>query len=141
MEAAVNAMKQHWQISVSNSGTLYFASGAGDLYCSRLVDGSYAQPVELGPAINTKDGESQPFIAPDESYILFYRVFGQMPSAFVSFKGKKGEWMPAVKFELPWVGAGLMVSPDGKYLFAGGVWKSAKFLDDLRPKFNDSEIR
>ncbi len=137
VDTTVNAMKQHWQISVSNSGTLYFASGAGDLYCSRLVDGRYTQPVNLGPAINSKEGESQPFIAPDESYILFYRVFGQIPSAYVSFKGKNGEWLPAVKFELPWVGAGLMVSPDGKYLFAGGLWKSRKFLDDLKPKSDD----
>jgi hypothetical protein len=136
---AVNAMSLHWQVSVSNAGTLYFGGrrekdgfGAGDIYCSRLVNGQYTEPVNLGPAINTKDGESQVFIAPDESFILFWRAPGQIPSAYVSFKGSDGQWLPAVKFDLPWAGAGLIVSPDGKYLFAGGQWKSMRFLEELR---------
>jgi ankyrin repeat protein len=141
LDAVVNGMRQHWQITVSNSGNLYFGSqrendtqGGGDLYCSRLVDGRYTEPVNLGPAVNTKDHELQPFIAPDESFILFWRSAGQVPSAFVSFKGRNGEWLPAVKFDLPWSPGGIMISPDGKYLFAAGRWKSAKFLEDLRPK-------
>ena len=108
--------------------------GRGDIYCSRLIDGRYGEPVNLGPAINTRDSEAQPFIAPDESFILFWRAPGQVPSAYVSFKGQNGEWLPAVKFELPWAPGGLMISPDGQYLFAAGRWRSAKFLDDLRPK-------
>jgi hypothetical protein len=136
---AVNAMGLHWQVSVSNAGTLYFAGrsekdnyGSTDIYCSRLVNGEYAEPINLGSAVNTKDGESQPFVAPDESFILFYRAAGQIPSAYASFKGPDGRWLPAVTFDLPWMGAGLIVSPDGKYLFAGGQWKSATFIDELR---------
>jgi hypothetical protein len=98
------------------------------------VNGQYTAPVNLGPAINTKDGESQVFVASDESFILFFRAPGQVPSAHVSFKGRDGQWMPAVKFDLPWAGAGLIVSPDGKYLFAGGQWRSARFLEELRPR-------
>ncbi len=145
---AVNANSLHWQVSVSRSGTLYFGGqtvkdhyGRGDIYCSRLVDGRYAEPVNLGPAINTPDSESQPFIAPDESFILFWRAPGQVPSAYVSFKGQNGEWLPAVKFALPWAPGGLMISPDGKYLFSAGRWKSAKFLDDLRPKAQEGAKR
>jgi ankyrin repeat protein len=136
---AVNAMNLHWQVSVSNAGTLYFGGwrekdgfGARDIYCSRLENGQYTEPVNLGPAINTKDGESQVFVAPDESYLLFWRAPGQIPSAYVSFKGSDGQWLPAVKFDLPWAGAGLIASPDGKYLFSGGQWKSARFLEELR---------
>jgi ankyrin repeat protein len=136
---AVNAMSLHWQVAVSNSGTLYFGGrnekdslGQSDIYSSRLVDGEYSTPVNLGPAVNSKDGESQPFIAPDESFILFYRAPGQIPSAFVSFRGRDGKWLQAVTVDLPWAGAGLIVSPDGKYLFAGGRWKSTGFLDELR---------
>ena len=136
---AVNAMSLHWQVAVSNSGTLYFGGrnekdslGQSDIYSSRLVDGEYSTPVNLGPAVNSKDGESQPFIAPDESFILFYRAPGQIPSAFVSFRGRDGKWLQAVKTDLPWAGAGIMVSPDGKYLFAGGRWRSTGFLDELR---------
>jgi len=135
---AVNAMSLHWQVSVSNAGTLYFGGrrekdgfGSGDIYCSRLENGQYTEPVNLGPAVNTKDGESQVFVAPDESFLLFWRAPGQIPSAYVSFKGSDGRWLPAVKFDLPWAGAGLSVSPDGKYLFTGGQWKSARFLEEL----------
>jgi len=136
---AVNAMSLHWQIAVASSGTLYFGGrdeknslGSSDIYSSRLVNGEYAPPVNLGPAVNSKDGESQPFVAPDESFILFYRAAGQIPTAYVSLKGQDGKWLPAVTFDLPWAGAGLIVSPDGKYLFAGGQWKSTSSLDDLR---------
>jgi hypothetical protein len=131
----------HWQVSVSKSGALYFSGqkdkdhyGRGDIYCARLVDGRYGEPVNLGPAINTTDSESQPFIAPDESFILFWRAPGQIPTAYVSFKGQNGQWLPAVKFDLPWAPGGLMISPGGKYLFAAARWKSAKLLDDLRPE-------
>ncbi len=141
VDAPVNALSLHWQVSVSSTGTLYFGGqkdkdhyGRGDIYCSRLVDGKYSEPVNLGPAINTPDSESQVFIAPDESFILFWRAPTQVPSAYVSFKGPNGEWLPAVKFDLPWAPGGLMVSPDGKYLFSAGRWKSAKFLEALRPK-------
>jgi hypothetical protein len=132
-------MSLHWQVAVANSGTLYFGGrnekdslGSSDIYSSRLVNGEYTTPVNLGPAVNSKDGESQPFIAPDESFILFYRAPGQIPSAFVSFRGRDGKWQQAVTVDLPWAGAGLIVSPDGKHLFAGGRWKSTGFLDELR---------
>lgn len=136
---SVNGMSLHWQVTVSNAGTLYFAGqsdkdslGQTDLYSSRLVNGEYTAPVNLGPAINSKDGETQPFIAPDESFILFYRVVGQIPAFHASFRGRDGQWLPAVKVDLPWVGVGIIVSPDGKYLFVGGHWKSTTFLDQLK---------
>lgn len=130
---AVNSLRLHWQVSVSNAGTLYFG-GTGDILCSRLVEGRYVPPVALGPEINTPDqGEGQPYIAPDESYILFWRAAGQVPTAYVSFKGSDGAWRPAVKLDLPWSPGGLIVSPDGKYLFTGGRWTSTKHIEDLRP--------
>jgi Tol biopolymer transport system component len=61
--------------SVTNDGTIYFSStgstGNLDLYASKFVNGKYQKPDSLGEAINTAYSESDPFIAPDESYILF----------------------------------------------------------------------
>jgi hypothetical protein len=128
---AVNSLRLHWQVSVSRSGTLYFGAGGGDILCSRLVDGRYTSPVALGPEVNTKDNESQPFVAPDDSYILFWRAAGQVPTAYVSFRASDGAWRPAIKLDLPWAPGGLIVSPDGKYLFTGGSWKSTRFLEEL----------
>ncbi len=79
----VNAMQLHWGISVSNSGTLYFGGiaqnnyGRSDIYYSKLVNGVYSKPVNIGDEINTEDTDHCPYIAPDESYIIFSR-FGRM---------------------------------------------------------------
>jgi WD40-like Beta Propeller Repeat. len=62
--------------TVSKNGNLYFGSerrsgkGRIDLYVSRLVDGKYQTPENLGEPINTAANEVEPFIAPDESYII-----------------------------------------------------------------------
>ena len=71
----VNSPGYELGCSVTNDGTLYFSStrknGNLDLYCSRLLNGKYQEPDSLGEAINTAYSESDPFVAPDESYILF----------------------------------------------------------------------
>lgn len=138
----VNGMALHWQVSVSNSGALYFAGrrddelGSGDIYRARIVNGRYARPENLGQAINSKDGETQPFIAPDESYLLFSRVVERRPVPFISYRSKDGPWLPPVSLE-PYIGkiGCLIVSPDGKYVFTqNGWWASAGFVERLRPK-------
>ena len=74
---AVNSETNEWFPTVANNGNLYFGSerpggrGKCDLYVSRLVDGKYQAPENLGDPINTAANEVEPFIAPDESYIIF----------------------------------------------------------------------
>jgi Tol biopolymer transport system component len=64
-------------INEAADGTLYFASVRGngrkdnDLYRSRLVNGEYQKPENLGNVINTNVTEADPFIAPDQSYLIF----------------------------------------------------------------------
>jgi ankyrin repeat protein len=139
----VNGMALHWQISVSKSGTLYFAGrrddelGSGDIYRARIVNGRYARPENLGPVINSKDGETQPFIAPDESYLLFSRVVERRPVPYISYRSKEGSWLPPLSLEkyIGKVGC-LIVSPDGKYVFTqNSLWVSAGFIEGLKPKF------
>jgi hypothetical protein len=63
--------------AVTANGTLYFASeraggkGRADLYRSRLVDGRYTAAENLGDPINTPSVEADPYIAPDESFLIF----------------------------------------------------------------------
>ena len=136
VSAAVNAMQLHWQVSVSNSGTLYFGGtgpeGAGTYY-SRLVNTEYTAPTRMGPAINTGRATT-PYIAPDESYIVFARMEdGQF---YVSFCSKEGDWQPPVRLGERLQGVCPRVSPDGKYLFylgEGIVWVDAKTIEALRP--------
>ncbi len=136
----VNRMNLHWQVSVSNSGNLYFAGnredtyGATDIYCSRLVDGKYTNPVNVGPVVNSAAGESMPFIAPDESYMLFYKVMMQRGALHISFKDQDGQWMPPQKIDQVSAYVGAFVSPDKKYLFYDTRWISAEFIEELKPK-------
>ncbi|MCP4634415.1 MAG: hypothetical protein GY855_15920, partial [candidate division Zixibacteria bacterium] len=63
----VNIFEMHWQVSVADNCNLYFSSfatGDGDIYLSRFVDGAYTEPEVLGPSINGELYDFEPFIAP-----------------------------------------------------------------------------
>lgn len=59
-------------------GTVYFVSrraggaGGNDLYRARRTRSGYAEPENLGPAINTAYAESNPYVSPDERYLIFF---------------------------------------------------------------------
>ncbi len=140
VSAGVNAMQLHWQVSVSGSGTLYFGGtaedshGLLDIYCSKYVNGEYTKPVNLGPVINSSDGEMMPYIAPDESFLIFYKVVRQRPSLYISFRAKDGQWLPPKMIERISARVGAILSLDGKYLFFDNRWVSANIIEKLRPK-------
>jgi len=127
----VNSDVDEYYVSLTKDGTIYFASnrsgglGSFDIYRSRLVDGHYAKPENLGAAINTKYLEHDPFIAPDESYLLFTSVhrpggFGT-GDLYISSRRKNGTWTEAENLGKIFNTSGYdfcpIVSPDGKYFF------------------------
>lgn len=66
--------------SVAASGNLYFAGhrsglsslGHDDIYvCRRQPNGSYAEPENLGPSVNSPEQDYDAFVAPDESFLIF----------------------------------------------------------------------
>ena len=132
--APVNSDGQEWYPSVAADGTLYFGSdrpggkGRTDLYRARLVDGKYSEPENLGDAINSAQEEYEPWIAPDQSYLLFMadnREGRGDSDIFVSWQCR-GSWTKAEP-----LGAGVnstgneyapKISPDGKYFF----WSSTR---------------
>jgi len=75
----VNSAQKHWQVSLAANGNLYFGSrqddglGKNDIYVSRQAGGVFQKLENLGAAINTESAEMCPFVAPDESYLLFTR--------------------------------------------------------------------
>ena len=155
LDAVLDDVEPHWQLSVSRDGTLYFAAtspaGAGryDIYRSRRVEGRYGAPEHMGEPFNTPGSDATPFIAPDGSYLLFASTgrpggFGGS-DLYVSFREPDGTWGAAVN-----LGADInseshdlcpAVSPDGAYLFftssrsgAPGVyWVGSGILERLRP--------
>lgn len=121
---------------VVGDGSLYFTSdrpgglGRSDVYrAQRQPDGTFAEPVNLGPPINTEHSEGDTFVAPDEAYLI---VASSRPGGFgqsdlhVSFRQPDGSWGELVN-----LGETInsdqtdycpMVTPDGKYLFYSRRW-------------------
>ena len=133
-------------------GTLYFFSrrpggkGRSDLYMSVLKEGAHAEPVNLG-SLNTEYDEWDPFIAPDESYLLFCSTkpggFGR-DDLYITFKGKDGSWGPPVNMGQEVNSSGSenrpYVTRDGRYFFFTSTrngsrdtfWVKAEYLDRFR---------
>jgi Tol biopolymer transport system component len=134
--APVNSSGSEWYPTVALDGTLYFGSdraggkGSTDIYRSRLVDGKYMEPENLGDAINTQFDEFEPYIAPDQTYLIFMaaRPDGRGGSDLYISHQRGGTWTKAVnlgdKINSNGSEYSPKVSPDGKYFF----WSSTRGL-------------
>lgn len=121
------------------------------IYTMALVDGHYQPPIELGDGINVGPLNWCPWIAPDESYLIWSShregEFGN-GDLYISFKTPAGAWHKPVN-----MGQAIntssqerfpSVSPDGKYLFFTRhldsisnndfYWVETKILDNLKAK-------
>lgn len=128
--APVNSDKMEIYPSVARNGTIYFCSarsgglGGDDIYRSRFIGGKYTKPENLGDMINTKYGEGDIFIAPDESYIIFSSGrpggFGS-GDLYISYCRQDGTWKTSINMgnhiNSPFLEYCPYVSSDGKYLF------------------------
>ncbi|HZF09795.1 MAG TPA: hypothetical protein VFE33_13475 [Thermoanaerobaculia bacterium] len=142
--APVNSRQDEWYPTLTQDGTLYFGSdrpggkGRTDLYRSRRVEGKYAAPENLGSPINTERDEFEPYIAPDESFLVFM-ASGRPDSLggsdlYISHR-RDGEWTKPVnlgdKINSSRLEYSPKVSPDGRYFF----WSSTRnFTDRPLPK-------
>jgi Tol biopolymer transport system component len=127
--APVNTSGNEYYPSVAQDGTLYFSSdraggkGGYDIYRSRVIQGHYSEPENLGPAINTQYGEIDNYISPDQSWLIFVSTRPEglgSSDLYISYE-KDGSWTPAKNLGSP-INTNArefcpMVSPDGKYLF------------------------
>jgi len=132
------------------------AKGDGIVRYSRLIDGKREEPKPFGKEINTGTFNAHPFIAPDESYIMWNskRETGYGHSdGYISFRRPDGSWGEAInlgdKINTEAQEGGPKVTPDGKYLFFGRMvpnangdggrqsdvyWVDAQIIENLRPK-------
>ncbi len=126
-------------VSVSLNGNIYYTGSTG-IRMMKFVDGAYE------PSIATGITGAHPYIAPDESYMLFDNSGSTMlTSIYVTFN-VDGVWQTPQKLGEDINQNSTMeicssVSPDGKYLFfarfSGEVidiyWLDAAYLDAYRP--------
>lgn len=114
--------------SVASDGTLYFQrqheAGGGDIYVSRFVDGKYTHPEIVPEPVSGSHNDGRPFIAPDQSYILFQSSrpggFGSH-DLYVCFRNSDDTWSEAInlgeEINSGHSDFGPSVTIDGKYLF------------------------
>lgn len=138
---SINNLIGLWTPTVSRNGTIYFLEiieGIRVICCAKFKNGKYAEIEILNKNINKKGALNWcPFIAPDESYLIFSSDrIGQFGSGdlYISFKNQNGEWQEAIN-----MGSSINtnkqerfpgVSPDGKYLFFTR-WYSVPYYHDL----------
>ncbi len=135
--------------SITQNNILYFkrsGDGASNIYRAILSEGEFEDPEKLGNAINSETSEAHPFIAPDESYLLFSSWkrqdgFGEA-DIYVSFKNKDGNWKKSINMGNTinsdrYEGVAT-ISSDGNYLFFTKnediYWVDAKIIEELKPK-------
>ena len=140
------------RLSASAKGTYVFDDykGGDVIRISVLQNEKRQVPIKMGPMINTGKWTAHPFIAPDDSYLIWdserNRGYGDS-DLYISFRQRDGAWGTAINLgDTINTGAsesGAYVTPDGKYLFfnryineenAGIYWVDAQVIEALRPK-------
>jgi len=126
----VNTDKNEYYPSVAKNGNLYFTveapygKGGEDIVVCKKTTGGYAAPESLPEAINSKTGEFNAFVDPDEQFIIFGAESrpGRVGSGdlYMSKKNNTGNWQPARQLPVPINSTGLdycpYVTADKKYL-------------------------
>jgi len=155
LESPINSEHHDSYPSVTAGGTLYFfcrgrgGFGESDIFRSRFIGGKYAKIENLGELINTEYHEWDPFIAPDESFLIFCSTrpggLGR-DDLYITFQTKNGAWTEPVnmgeEINSPESENRPSVTPDGKYFFFTSnktgnreiYWVDAKIIDRFRPK-------
>lgn len=131
-------------VSVSNSGTIYtteLANGFSEVYISRskFNNGRYNDFERIGPPVSTGKNDMYPYIAPDESFMLFSsgRLGKDIYNLFYTVPDDEGGWQEPKLID---TGLDINVQPfltfDQKYLFFTSkgdlYWVDAKIIEELK---------
>lgn len=70
----INSAASDFYATITAGQSIYFTrrTESNDIYASRFENGRYRTAVPLDSSINTPGIESNPWIAPDESYLIFF---------------------------------------------------------------------
>ena len=136
------------RLTAAANGTYYFdeASEKGPLRYSRIIDGTHEEPKTVNIE-DIGDWNAHPFIAPDESYIIWDDQRGGNADLYISFRQKDGSWGSSINLgdtiNTEFAEAYGSITPDGKYFFFhrgyGGdradiYWVDAKVIMNLKHK-------
>ena len=126
----VNTEHDEFYPTLTTDGDIYFTSdrpgglGGEDIWFAEWTGEAWAEPVNLGPAVNSPGPEFNSLIAPDGSWLIFGAARegdlgrGDM---HIAFRGEDGAFLPAVNMGAPVNSDALdycpALSPDGSVLF------------------------
>ncbi len=154
LPAPINTLYDESFASRASNGNLYFFSrrpggvGQSDLYQSEFKNGVYADPINL-KKLNTQFHEWDPYIAPDESYIIFCSTKpGGMggDDLYISFKNHEKQWCHPLhlgnRFNSSSSENRPYVTNDGRFFFYTSskrghrdiYWVDAKIIEELKPE-------
>lgn len=143
-DSKVNLDSHDYSPTMAGNGNLYFMSdreggiGEDDIYVSHFEEGKLTTAKNIGPAINTILNEGDPFIAPDESYLIFCsrdreEGYGNN-DLYISFRKRDGSWMQAVNMGKMINTQAEEVCPvvthDGKYFFFSSDRRKIKSIPE-----------
>ncbi len=142
--------------SVSSDGILYFfrrekdRGSKADIYRSRLAEEGYTEPENLYNLFKNDWEELDPFIAPDESYLIFCvnreEGYGNF-DLYIRYKMDSDKWTEPINMgpdiNSPGLESRPHVSVDGKFFFFTSYrpesesqdiyWVNAKIIEELKP--------
>ncbi len=138
--------------SITSDGTIYFTGGPiedGEAVTQYIAysnfNGLNYEPVEvLNDSINRFYWSAHPFIAPDESYLIYdapVSSYNLTNDLYISYRDESGNWTKSIKLNeeinTPDNEICPFVTADGKYLFftrQGDIyWVDASFIEAMRP--------
>jgi Tol biopolymer transport system component len=147
----VNTELNEYHPSVAANGNLYFCAQDREdkskihIYMAKWENNSYSKAVKLGNAINSKSGEVNPFISPDEKYLLYTSYRSGGGDIYINHR-KQSHWDDSIKLNEPINSVGRdycpYITPDGKYLifssnriFYKDHWKKPKTYEEILRMF------
>lgn len=105
----VNTESSESYASMAKNGNIYFMKenedgiGKSDIYVGEFRRGNFEKVKNLGLPVNTSERESNPFISPEEDYLVYFSSdkngFGEV-DLYISFK-KNGTWTTPKNLGIP----------------------------------------
>jgi len=146
---AVNSFNTHWQFTTAKNENLYFSS-EGNIMVSVFNGDTHLKPVPLKLNSDKNLTGGTPYIASDESYLLYSMGSNNNDSPtdlYISYRKSNGKWTSPKNLGDNINSPGdydlcPKVSPNGKYLFyisrRNGpdfqiYWVDAKIIEELNP--------
>jgi len=147
----VNSFKTHWQFTTAKNENLYFSS-EGKIMVSVFNGEIHLKPAPLKLSSGKNLEGGTPYIAPDESYIMYSmgsKNYDDSTDLYISYKMSSGKWTSPKNLGVNINSPGSYdlcpkVSPNGKFLFfisrRNGpdfqlYWADAKIIEELKPDY------